>query len=282
MASLPECVLRKTKSSYRPRLSGCRPIAKTPEGARIWIADDASTSKPCLIKADTHAGENQVDLVPETELDDEAELMQMAAHGHVLKCLEFGQGRIVIDCVTSRVAYMVTGHYEGITLKEAIASNPLWSTHRAKQLFQQLVEVVRHLHRSGIVHHALSLENVYVDKNLANLQLCDFSKATSSPIRSQRQELMKACAEDVYSLGIMLFCMMTKHYPFGVDKYGHDNEWKGLFYSPWRLSYWQYVAQNIRPISVDFINLVNALLEADPAKRISTDRILAHPFLSKD
>lgn len=94
-------------------------------------------------------------------------------------------------------------------------------------IFEQLVDAIEHIHKRGVAHRDIKLENVQIDPNEQFVQLLDFGLATMN-VRSDTVcgSLHYAAPEllsgniyfskyvDLWSLGILLFAMTFQCYPF--------------------------------------------------------------------
>ncbi len=154
-----------------------------------------------------------------------------------------------------------------------LAGEDRFTESRLKHWFRQLLEVLSYLHQQGLSYGDVSIENVRLSPKLDRVVLLGFGRAEKT---APGKDEDCGPSADVYRAGILLFCMRTMRYPFGD---GETEKWRSLFYSVWRYNYWEEVARQVTSISVDFINLINGMLEADPARRFTAERVLKHQYL---
>jgi serine/threonine protein kinase len=159
----------------------------------------------------------------------EAEVSAHLKHEHILPLFEFGedQGRL----------FLVTPYIEGGTLARHLQSGPLSLT-EVHHLFVPLVQAVAYIHRRGVIHRDLKPTNILLDEQDGELyvRLIDFGiasvqgSAASPPLTTAGNELgtiaymaperlsgVAAPSNDIYSLGIILYQMLTGHIPVGED-----------------------------------------------------------------
>jgi len=157
----------------------------------------------------------------------EAEVSAYLKHDHILPLVEFGeeQGRL----------FLVTPHIKGGTLLKRLQTGPL-SLAEVHQLFTALVEAVAYLHKRGVIHRDLKPSNILLDReedsNRVYVRLIDFGIATlqglsaSAPLTVAGHEMgtvaymaperlngVAAPSNDIYSLGIILYQMITGQLP---------------------------------------------------------------------
>jgi Protein kinase domain len=157
----------------------------------------------------------------------EAEVSAHLKHEHILPLFEFGedQGRL----------FLVTPYIEGGTLARRLQSGPL-SLAEVRQLFVPLVQAVAYIHRRGVIHRDLKPTNILLDDEDGQIyvRLIDFGiasvrgNAASPPLTTAGNEIgtiaymaperlsgVAAPSNDIFSLGVILYQMLTGNYPVG-------------------------------------------------------------------
>jgi serine/threonine protein kinase len=157
----------------------------------------------------------------------EAEVSAHLKHEHILPLFEFGedQGRL----------FLVTPYIEGGTLARHLKSGPL-TLAEVHLLFVPLVQAVAYIHRRGVIHRDLKPTNILLDEQDGQLyvRLIDFGIASvqgntaSPPLTTAGNELgtiaymaperlsgVAAPSNDIFSLGVILYQMLTGNFPVG-------------------------------------------------------------------
>lgn len=129
--------------------------------------------------------------------------------------------------------YIVMEYVEGRSLGQAVAETGAFSVRRALETTRQIAEAIRFLHAEGYLHRDVKLDNVLIDAK-GCVKLCDLGFAAPIPGAEQhgkrqttavgtagymspevaRGEADARVGADVYSLGILLFALLTGHEPF--------------------------------------------------------------------
>jgi eukaryotic-like serine/threonine-protein kinase len=193
--------------------------------ASVFRATDTETGFPVALKiphphnlADRHATERFLR---------EIEIGTKFDHPSLVKVLRN-------DCASSRYAVMewVDGHL----LRAIIAERGSLTVERSARIAFAICDALDYIHRHGVVHNDLKPDNVMVSAE-DDIKLMDFGLARGSKVslwnRSKRRNTMGTpdyaspeqirvkpsdARSDIFSLGVMLFEMLTGEVPFsGLD-----------------------------------------------------------------
>jgi len=155
----------------------------------------------------------------------------------------------------------------------------------AQELFRQLVDGMQYLHGLGVVHRDMKLQNLLLD-SFGCLKIADFGVAAI--LRSSTQKFKDICgtpqylppealqsipyegpAADVWSMGIVLYGMVTGGHPFRGDQMPELKRRIvcGKFDLPTYLS-------------AEVTSLLASIIVTDPALRIVLPEISTHPWLA--
>lgn len=200
----------------------------------------------------------------------------------------------VID--TPDMLYIVLELVEGGELFDKIISIDKYTEETAKILFYQMAVAIKYLHDQGITHRDLKPENILLATDdletlikVTDFGLSKFVDAGSmmktfcgTPSYLAPEILLTAGsgaytkAIDCWSLGVILFIMLSGYPPFSDERKDMDlpKQIMGGHYS-FPKQYWEDVSETA-------IDLMKKMMVVDPNKRLTFDEVLAHPWLQDE
>ena len=165
---------------------------------------------------------------------------------------------------------------------------------KASIITRQLLEALCYCHEQNIVHRDLKPDNVMIDTdNDDAIKLIDFGLAhhisqcnsTSDKIFGTPEYLAPEVIKgyyneksDMWSIGVMLFVMLSGRPPFGGDEDCSDKE---VLEKVQRGEY-ELLEEDWEDISEEAKDLVVKLLELKPDDRISASEAIKHPWISEN
>ncbi len=129
--------------------------------------------------------------------------------------------------------YIVMEHVDGQTLKQYILQNSSLQVEKTINIMRQLTSAISHAHQNHIVHRDIKPHNILIDAN-GTVKITDFGIAmalsatsitqTNSVLGSvhylspeQARGGMANKKSDIYSLGIVMFELLTGRLPFSGE-----------------------------------------------------------------
>uniref|UniRef100_A0AAZ3Q5N5 Ribosomal protein S6 kinase n=1 Tax=Oncorhynchus tshawytscha TaxID=74940 RepID=A0AAZ3Q5N5_ONCTS len=248
-----------------------------------------SVCKRCIHK--TTGMEYAVKIISKAKRDPTEEveiLLRYGQHPNVITLKDvFDDGRTV---------YLVTELMKGGELLDKILRQKFFSEREASAVLYTITKTVEYLHVQGVVHRDLKPSNIlYVDEsgNAESIRICDFGFAKQ--LRAENGLLMTPCytanfvapevlkkqgydaACDIWSLGVLLYTMLTGFTPFA----------NGLEDTPEEIlarigtgkfsltgGYWNSVSAEAK-------ELVSKMLHVDPHQRLTAGQVLRHPWVTQ-
>ncbi|ORX41492.1 Pkinase-domain-containing protein [Piromyces finnis] len=204
----------------------------------------------------------------------EIEIQYHLNHPSILRLYNFSE--------TEEYVYLIMEYCENGELYKYLQKRKKLPEEEVKSVMEQLVEGVKYLHHRGILHRDLKLANLFLTSNY-KLKIGDFGLATQlnesnseqytlcgtpnyiAPEIIQRQPY--SLPTDIWSIGCLFVTLLTGKPPFECKEIPKTLE-KVINVSYEIPSY----------ISVTAADLIDKLLQKDPVKRISLDKILDHLF----
>ncbi|VDK83534.1 unnamed protein product [Litomosoides sigmodontis] len=221
----------------------------------------------------------------------EASMLNLVnGHPNIVRLVDLQSDRLHI--------YLVMELLEGGELLTRIKKMETFTEAQACKIMKQLVSAVSYLHFRNVVHRDLKPENIIFESNEPHAKLClvDFGFARLLP--SATENLMTPCFTlhyaapevlesddqlpqyneqcDLWSLGVILFTMLSGNVPFHARS---KCESAADIMRRIRNAEFSFDASQWRDISIEAKTLITLLLTVDPTKRLSLDELQCHPWL---
>lgn len=156
----------------------------------------------------------------------EAKSIAKLEHPHIIPVFAYGE--------EGETAYLVLRYMDTGTLRDQMNHEPM-DFHRARQVIEQIAGALDYAHRHGVIHRDVKPSNVLVDSE-GNAYLTDFGIAkiveatieltgTGTAMGTPQYMSPEQCrgdkdltpATDTYSLGVILYQMVTGTLPFDAQ-----------------------------------------------------------------
>jgi serine/threonine-protein kinase len=155
----------------------------------------------------------------------EAQSATSLAHPNIVNIYDVGE--------ENDLYYIVLEYVEGQTLKQYIQQNSPIRVEKVVEIMKQLTSAISHAHQNHIIHRDIKPHNILIDLN-GNVKITDFGIAmalsatsitqTNSVLGSvhylspeQARGGMATRKSDIYSLGIVMFELLTGRLPFSGE-----------------------------------------------------------------
>lgn len=218
----------------------------------------------------------------------------------VIKIFAYGNGILSKEGNEVSINYIILEYAKGSLLKYMENLNNVFSLDTIIYLSYQFIKAIDCLHKKGISHRDLKIENVLLVGNNFSVKLCDFGLSKSfinenkkkikfkdpelvgSPFHYPPEILNKKAYEgeksDIFSSGISLFSLMTGRFPF-EEATIKDKVYKLICLNKIK-EFWDLVDRD-NLLSSQFKDLFIKMVAYYPKERPSLDEILNFPFFEK-
>lgn len=155
----------------------------------------------------------------------ESKAIAMLSHPNIVKVYDVSFGDVI--------QYIVMEYIDGITLKEYIAQQGVVDWKTTIHLVSQILSALQHAHQHGVIHRDIKPQNIMLTED-GTIKVTDFGIArladnntrtmTDQAIGSvhyiapeQARGSVTDGQSDIYSVGVILYEMLTGKLPFDAD-----------------------------------------------------------------
>ncbi|WP_251549108.1 Stk1 family PASTA domain-containing Ser/Thr kinase [Neobacillus muris] len=208
------------------RLSGRYKILEMIGGggmANVYLAHDMILDRDVAVKMLRLDFANDEEFI--RRFHREAQSATSLAHPNIVNIYDVGE--------ENELYYIVMEFVDGQTLKQYIQQNSPLRVEEAIEIMKQLTSAISHAHHNHIIHRDIKPHNILIDHE-GNVKITDFGIAmalsataitqTNSVLGSvhylspeQARGGMANRKSDIYSLGIVLFELLTGRLPFSGE-----------------------------------------------------------------
>ena len=193
--------------------------------AIVYLATDLRTKRQVAVKVLREEYLQNEEFLQ--RFDREAMVCAKTSHPNIVNLLDIGEEE-------DKTRYLVMEYVKGRTLKEIIVEKGRLDSTQAVEMTLQILSALSHAHQRHIVHRDMKPQNMLVDES-GHVKVADFGIARMtdaktmtiadgnvmgsvhyfSPEQAKGEQVTQA--SDLYSVGVMLYEMLSGHVPFDGD-----------------------------------------------------------------
>ncbi|XP_028002142.2 serine/threonine-protein kinase MARK2-like [Eptesicus fuscus] len=236
--------------------------------AEVWLARHLLTRAQVVVKAIRRQGISRY--------FQEVHCFKKLNHPNITKLFEV--------IATKDKFFLVMEHVSGGDLLEYLENYGQMNEGEARTVFRQVVSAVQYCHQRGIVHRDLKPDNILVDSDMT-VKLADFgfSREVSNDKQSTfcgticysapeilQRHTYDGRKTDVWSLGVVLYRMLTGVVPFEGDNFVNVKRQiiSGHYHLP------HFMSREVK-------KLLRKLLTVNPSRRPTLEDVMKDPWLNK-
>jgi len=191
--------------------------------ANVYLAEDIILEREVAVKILRLDFANDEELIK--RFNREAQAATSLDHPNIVSIYDVGE--------ENDIYYIVMEYVKGLTLKQYIQRNLHTPIEKVLHIMEQVTSAIEHAHQHGIIHRDIKPQNILIDDN-ETIKITDFGIATALSATSitqtnsvlgsvhylspeQARGGMANKKSDIYSLGIVMFELLTGRLPFSGE-----------------------------------------------------------------
>lgn len=204
-------------------------------------------------------------------------LKKLRDHPNIVTLLEVFENK--------KYVFFVTEYATNGDLLKYTKANEQLTENDAKYMFYQITMGLRYIHQQDIIHRDIKLDNILVDES-NRCKICDFGVSkridpnelimdqcgTPAYIAPEiiLDEGYKGFSADIWSLGVLLFSLLTGCMPFKSNTIEdlHKKILEGKYEFP----------ENSRP-TPEAIDLISKMIVLEPERRLTIEEVIRHNWV---
>lgn len=191
--------------------------------ANVYLAVDIKTGHEVAVKVLRPEFSQDVEFLGRFQR--EAQMASKVSHHNIVNLLDVG--------TEENIRYLVMEYVKGTNLKELIKEKGKIPPVIAVQITIRILSALQHTHRNGVIHRDIKPQNILVQEQ-GHIKIADFGIARVansatlgkgdsvmgsvhyfSPEQAAGEEVLQT--GDIYSVGVVLYEMLTGRVPFEGD-----------------------------------------------------------------
>ncbi|WP_163101454.1 Stk1 family PASTA domain-containing Ser/Thr kinase [Peribacillus alkalitolerans] len=191
--------------------------------ANVYLAQDMILEREVALKILRMDFSNDEEFI--RRFNREAQSATSLAHPNIVSIYDVGE--------EDNIYFIVMEYVRGLTLKQYIQKNHPIPVEKTLDIMSQITAAISHAHQNGIIHRDIKPQNILIDDH-GNVKITDFGIAMALSATSitqtnavlgsvhylspeQARGGMANKKSDIYSLGIVMFELLTGRLPFSGE-----------------------------------------------------------------
>jgi serine/threonine protein kinase len=254
----------------------------------LYFAFDSTSNSPVILKTFSCFPTMKLSYVQERSY------LKRLNHPNIIKMISYKDTSILLSHnIGKRISYIALEYAPLGDLCDIVINHDAVPEILARMIFHQIADAVDYLHENGTAHMDLKAENIVMDEDY-NVKIIDLDNSTTLETRNFGSrgtpnyrcpeviqgvaDNLKAC--DMYSLGVILFILVSGSYPYHevdykCDGVRYDDYHRVLRRNP--KEFWRQhsaVKDNAENVyNEGFKSLIISMLQTDPKKRASMEDV---------